>query len=72
LILIDCDTNKVMVYPDVELRSAGSATITAPADWVGNLTALHVLTVDYSQIVAKNPKGIIKFKAGCDAASIVQ
>jgi hypothetical protein len=61
-----------MVYPDVELRSAGSATINAPADWVGNLTALYVLTVDYTQIVAKNPKGIIKFKAGCDAASIVQ
>jgi hypothetical protein len=72
LILINCVTNKVMMFPDVDIRSAGSTTITAPADWVGNQTALHVLTVDYSQIVAGNPKGIIKYKAGCDAASIVQ
>lgn len=72
LILINCTTNKVMLYPDVDFRSAGSATITAPADWVDNQTALHVFTVDYTQIVARNPKGIIKFQAGCDADSIVQ
>lgn len=72
LILINCITNKVMLFPDVDIRSAGSTTITAPADWVGNQTALHVLTVDYSQILAGNPKGIIKYKAGCDADSIVQ
>jgi hypothetical protein len=72
LILINCITNKVMMFPDVDIRSAGSTTITAPADWVGNQTALHVLTVDYSQILAGNPKGIIKYKAGCDADSIVQ
>jgi len=72
LILINCITNKVMMFPDVDIRSAGSTTITAPADWVGSQTALHVLTVDYSQILAGNPKGIIKYKAGCDADSIVQ
>ena len=72
LILINCITNKVMLFPDVDIRSAGSTTITAPADWVGSQTALHVLTVDYSQILAGNPKGIIKYKAGCDADSIVQ
>jgi hypothetical protein len=72
LILINCVTNKVMMFPDVDIRSAGSTTITAPADWVGSQTALHVLTVDYSQILAGNPKGIIKYKAGCDADSIVQ
>lgn len=72
LILINCITNKVMMFPDVDIRSAGATTITAPADWVGSQTALHVLTVDYSQILAGNPKGIIKYKAGCDADSIVQ
>ncbi len=72
LILINCVTNKVMMFPDVDIRSAGSTTITAPADWVGSQTALHVLTVDYSQILVGNPKGIIKYKAGCDADSIVQ
>jgi hypothetical protein len=72
LILINCITNKVIVYPDVDVRSTGSATITAPADWVDNQTALHIFTLDYSQIVARKPMGIIKFQAGCDADSIVQ
>ncbi|MCK9205164.1 MAG: DUF6266 family protein [Bacteroidales bacterium] len=72
LILINCDTNKVMLFPDVDLRSAGSATITVPSDWVGAQTALHILTVDYSQTISGGPKGIIQFKAGVNAASVVQ
>jgi len=71
-ILINCTTNKVMLFPDVEPRSAAAAEINVPADWVGAQTALHVLTVDYSQTVGGGPKGIIQFKAGADAASIVQ
>jgi hypothetical protein len=71
-IMINCTTNKVILFPDVELRSAGSAEINVPADWVGAQTALHVLTLDYSQTIAGGPKGIIKFKAGGDAASVVQ
>lgn len=71
-ILINCATNKVILFPDVELRSAGSVEINVPADWVGAQTALHVLTLDYSQTIAGGPKGIIKFKAGGDAASVVQ
>jgi len=71
-ILINCTTHKVMQYPDLVARNAGSITLTAPSDWVGAMTALHVLTFDYSQIVSGNPKGIIKFKHGNDAASTVQ
>ncbi len=65
-------TNNVVVFPDVGLRSAGTAKIIAPAEWVGDQTALHVHTVDYAQIVARKPRGIIKFKAGCDEDSVVQ
>ncbi|MDD4554891.1 MAG: DUF6266 family protein [Bacteroidales bacterium] len=72
LILINCSTNKVILFPDVGLRSAGSVQINVPAEWVGAQTALHVLTVDYSQPYADGPKGVIKFKAGVDAASVVQ
>ena len=72
LILINCTTNKVALFPDVEPRSAGSAVITLPSDWAGAQTALHVLTLDFSQTIAGGPKGIIKFKAGGDAASVVQ
>jgi len=72
LILINCTTNQVEQYPDVEARAAGSASITAPSDWIGSMTALHILTADYSQFIASRPKGIIKFKAGFDASSMVQ
>ncbi|NCA77494.1 MAG: hypothetical protein EOM90_14270 [Alphaproteobacteria bacterium] len=72
LILINCTTNKVILFPDAELRSTGSAEINVPADWAGAQTALHVLTFDYSQTVGNGPKGIIKFKAGADAASVIQ
>jgi len=72
LILINCTTNQVEQYPDIAIRSAGSASITAPSDWVGSMTALHVVTADYSQFIASRPKGIIKFKAGFDASSVVQ
>ncbi len=71
-ILINCTTNRVMVYRDLVARNAGSVSITAPSEWAGAMTALHVLTYDYSQIVSENPQGIIKFKHGCDAASTVQ
>jgi len=72
-ILINCSTNKVKLYPDVVVRNAGSFTITAPVEWVGDMTALHVLTIDYSQVASGgNPQGIIKFQHGCDAGSVVQ
>ena len=61
-----------MIYRDLVARNAGTVSITAPSEWAGSMTALHVLTYDYSQIVSENPQGIIKFKHGCDAASTVQ
>jgi len=70
-ILINVTTNKVMNFPDKESRGSGSTIVTLPADWVGTLTALHVVTFDYSKIVSGNPQTIIQFKAGCDAASTV-
>jgi len=72
MILINCSTNKVIIFPDVDPRSAGSSAITAPVSWVGAKTALHVVTVDYSQLIAGMPKKIVQFKAGCDTASIVK
>jgi len=71
-ILINTRTNKVIIYPDAEARNAGSASITAPADWVNAPTALHVVTYDYSQMKSGEPQWIIQFKAGCDPTSTVQ
>jgi len=71
-ILINCSTNAVMIFPDVALRSDATIEITAPQTWVGNMTALHILTYDYSQLLAGYPKTIIKFKAGADDASTIQ
>jgi hypothetical protein len=71
-ILINCTTNKVLVCRDLVSRNAGSVSITVPSDWAGAMTALHVLTYDYSQIVLDKPQAIIKFQHGCDAGSTVQ
>jgi hypothetical protein len=71
-ILFNCSTNKVLLFPDIAPRSADHITCIVPQSWVGSMTALHILTTDYSQLLAKNPKSIIQFKAGADAGSVVQ
>ena len=71
-ILVNCTTNRVMVCRDLVSRNAGSVSMTVPSDWVGAMTALHVLTYDYSQIVLDKPQAIIKFHNGCDTGSTVQ
>lgn len=71
-ILVNCNTNRVMVYRDLVSRNAGSVSITVPSEWAGAMTALHVLTYDYSQIVLDKPQAIIKFQHGCDPGSTVQ
>ena len=71
-ILINCTTNKVLIYHELVARNAGSITVTAPSEWVGAMTALHVMTVDYSQVESGgDPQAIIKFKDGCDVESTV-
>lgn len=70
-IIFNCSTNDAAVFGDVAAREDGSASITLPEDWVGDQTALHVLTHDFNQQLAGNPKGIIMFKAGVDSDSVV-
>ncbi len=72
LVLFNCSTNQAAIFKDVATREAGQATVTVPASWVGDQTALHVVTIDYNQTLANAPKKIIQFKAGADAASLVQ
>ncbi len=36
------------------------------------MTALHIVTTDYTQFLTNTPKRVIKFKAGVDLASTVQ
>ncbi len=71
-VLFNCTTNQAAIFKDVVTRDAGLATVTVPASWVGAQTALHVVTTDYNQTLANAPKKIIQFKAGVDAASLVQ
>jgi len=71
-VLFNCTTNRAMIYPDVATRADGSASVVAPSDWVDALTALHVVTTDYTQFVSNMPKRVIKFKAGADLASKVK
>jgi hypothetical protein len=70
-ILFNCLSNEVRIFDDFAIRSAGKAIIQTPASWVGNQTALHVITYDYTRLVAKKPMHVIKFMAGIDLASTV-
>ena len=72
LVLFNCTTNQAIIFKDVAAREDGQATVTVPAGWVGAQTALHVMTTDYNQTLGGAPKKIVEFKAGADAASIVQ
>ncbi len=71
-VLFNCSSNKAVIYRDVAPRSDGNATIVAPEYWVGDMTALHVLTIDVNQRVSNKHMKLIKFKAGADASSVVQ
>ncbi len=70
-VLFNCGTNEGVIYRDVALRSAGLASITAPPLWVGEMTALHIVTTNVDDKVKKNNFSLIKFKAGDDPASVV-
>ena len=71
-VLFNCSTNEAAIFRDAAVRGDGIASVTVPDEWVDAQTALHVLTRDFSQILAGAPKGIVKFKAGADLSSIVK
>ncbi|MBU2552930.1 MAG: hypothetical protein KKF98_00625 [Bacteroidetes bacterium] len=71
-VVFNCTTNKAMIFRDAAVRSAGSASVTVPADWVGAQTAIHVVTSESEVLLAGKPKKIVKFKAGADLSSIVK
>ncbi|MEI6347268.1 MAG: DUF6266 family protein [Bacteroidota bacterium] len=61
-VLINCVTNKAMIFSEVAARSEGSTQITAPRSWADCDSALHVITTDYSNPV--KPKKVVKFCPG--------
>lgn len=71
-VLFNCSINQAVTYRDVVARSVGLVSVTAPEEWVDDMTALHIMTTDYNQILANEPKRILKYKAGADASSIVK
>ncbi len=71
-VLFNCSTNKAVIYRDVAPRSDGFTTISAPEYWVGDQTALHILTIDVNQKVSNDHMKLLKFKAGADLSSVVQ
>ena len=71
-VLFNCITNQAVIYRDAAARGDGLASITAPEEWVDDMTALHVMTTDFNQVLANAPKRILKYKAGADLSSIVK
>ncbi|MBC8319877.1 MAG: hypothetical protein H8E34_04065 [Bacteroidetes bacterium] len=70
-IIFNCLTNEAAIFQDAAQRSDSNASVTLPEEWVGAQTALHILSYDFSKLLKGSPKGIIKFQAGVDAASVV-
>ncbi|MFK5856093.1 MAG: DUF6266 family protein [Bacteroidota bacterium] len=70
-VLFNCTSNLGIIFREVALRSAGTASVTLPPSWVGNMTSLHIVTTDVNQKVKKNTMKLIKFKAGADPSSLV-
>lgn len=71
-VLFNCRTNKAVIYRDVASRSAAAVTVIAPVSWVDDITALHVVTTDYSQTVSNKPMKLINFVAGNDLSGQVK
>ena len=71
-VMFNCSTNEAEIFPDVALRSAGTANVTVPDTWVGAITTIHVKTYDFAQILADAPKQILKYKAQADLANVVK
>jgi len=69
-VLVNCVTNEVMTFRDVELRSVGVAEFTAPASWADCDSALHVVTKDYSNL--NKPKMVVKFAPGNELSGHVK
>jgi hypothetical protein len=71
-VLFNCVTNEAIFFRDVAARDAGLVSVIAPEEWVDDMTALHVMTTDFNQVLANAPKKILKYKAGADLSSIVK
>jgi hypothetical protein len=72
IIMFNCTSNKAAIFPDVALRSVGTANVTVPQKWVGAITTVHIKTTDVNQILANAPKQIIQYKAKADLANVVK
>jgi hypothetical protein len=71
-IVINTTTIEVLLFDSIAPRSAKTVDFKVPKSWVGSMIALHIVTTDSSQLLKGYPRMIIKFKAGVDAASIIQ
>ncbi len=71
-IMFNCTSNDSAYFPNVALRSIGTANVTVPKTWIGALTTIHIITKDFNQILSGSPKQILKFKAGSDLANKVK
>jgi hypothetical protein len=61
-------TDKEMIYTDSGARADSSASVTVPIEWVGVMTALHIVTTEYTQLLSKSQKLMIIFKACVELA----
>ncbi len=69
-IFVNCRTNKIVSFRDAAPRSGSTVSLVVPNTWVGDKTAVHFVTKDYSQPLA--PKKVIKFKSGNDLSGQVK
>lgn len=71
-VIFNCTSNESAYFPNVALRSAGTANVIVPKTWVGALITIHIKTTDFTQILSDAPKQILKYKGGSDLANVVK
>jgi len=75
-LLVNSTHNKVKVFSPGTLRSAGSATITAPMKWAGDTVGIFIMTTDYTSEnpqpnLPKPPRVVLEYKTGFTSADVV-
>ena len=69
VLLVNSIKNKVKVIETNVMRSAGSASITAPTKWVGDTVGIFIMATDYTSEnpqpnLPHPPRKVLQFKAG--------
>lgn len=72
IVIFNCTTNEGLIFRDVCTRAEASCSFTVPVSWVGAETAVHVVSRDFTQLLGRKPKFVVKFAPGNELSGHVK